>query len=737
MADGIENMTKGIKRAVSEIRRAGSSSGITLVELLVALGVSSILMLGVIAAFQTAQRTAAVGEAREHIYQNGRVALDLMAREIRNAQIDDRNRDLVFVSADGLAAIGRSILEYTPNAPAVGPYTVTYRGLGNAQVPHGIDPTGVMVHAFYSDSTLGFPLTRLTLKATEPLPGDVEAGRERSIDRFAIAPGPPDRLDFVSLTTNFADNVDNESRLAEVRYIITTETFVDDLDNDGDGSIDEADNLNGLPGGGDMIISQPIRTEELNPESGQINALSLFHLRRAIDVNVDKNPFSVYDYPSPGDPYGRYPDRRFGNASVNPHIGDFLEANGGESIGSYIYDLQFEFYGKIAIALDSDGAPEVWGLGWGHQDVRGEDMGLDLSPEAVGYADPHDAADEVTVTNNGTAVTGGASTSWTAALNGGLFIVWDDDALSDGFDTKERAEDVYVIDSVTPPNDLTLARPYTGQSDSGLEYRIIEPTQADGILQSDMGNDGLPDQFEPGYDPVTNADPNGDNYHPSTNPTGTEGNGAKDSQADAGEDLGADGIVDDELDSLSLENDGTTYGTPIGIPSNVSDNDGDTAEPSIGEGNERLDSRVMGIWDSRSPDPRNPRRAAELDGLDSDGDATTGATPLQTDGLDNDLDGFIDDAAGSEYATPEDDLTTEIDETVDLTDNDIAGTDGVIDDRFYEPAGRPEGVDEPDEADTSDDSLPRAVRITIAIRDPQQSLGPVVLSTTVWLSAAE
>ncbi len=40
----------------------------------------------------------------------------------------------------------------------------------------------------------------------------------------------------------------------------------------------------------------------------------------------------------------------------------------------------------------------------------------------------------------------------------------------------------------------------------------------------DYGRDGIPDPEEPGYDPVTNPDPDHDDYNFWTNPTGTEGN---------------------------------------------------------------------------------------------------------------------------------------------------------------------------------------------------------------------
>lgn len=44
----------------------------------------------------------------------------------------------------------------------------------------------------------------------------------------------------------------------------------------------------------------------------------------------------------------------------------------------------------------------------------------------------------------------------------------------------------------------------------------------------DVGADGLPSQREPGYDPVTNPDPSGDDYHYLKNPGGAEGNWRRD-----------------------------------------------------------------------------------------------------------------------------------------------------------------------------------------------------------------
>ena len=59
---------------------------------------------------------------------------------------------------------------------------------------------------------------------------------------------------------------------------------------------------------------------------------------------------------------------------------------------------------------------------------------------------------------------------------------------------------------------------------------------------NDTGIDGLADQDEPGYDALTNPDPNNDNWDAFLNPTGTENNWWYD-EGEAFEDLGLDGVA--------------------------------------------------------------------------------------------------------------------------------------------------------------------------------------------------
>ena len=89
------------------------------------------------------------------------------------------------------------------------------------------------------------------------------------------------------------------------------------------------------------------------------------------------------------------------------------------------------------------------------------------------------------------------------------------------------------------PSELLLAVDLNGngQRDSGepVITNAYEPWD-------DVGVDGLADKDEPGYDPVTNPDPNHDDYHWQRNPTGTEGN----NNYDVGEpfqDVGLDGVA--------------------------------------------------------------------------------------------------------------------------------------------------------------------------------------------------
>ena len=99
-----------------------------------------------------------------------------------------------------------------------------------------------------------------------------------------------------------------------------------------------------------------------------------------------------------------------------------------------------------------------------------------------------------------------------------------------------------VYDPTQPqldPNEITLAVDLNnnGVRDPG------EPVLNSGAEPfQDTGVDGLADQDEPGYDPVTNPDPNHDDYHYLRNPGGTENDGDH-QDGEPFQDTGLDGVA--------------------------------------------------------------------------------------------------------------------------------------------------------------------------------------------------
>ena len=98
-----------------------------------------------------------------------------------------------------------------------------------------------------------------------------------------------------------------------------------------------------------------------------------------------------------------------------------------------------------------------------------------------------------------------------------------------------------VFDATQPqldPNEISLAVDLNnnGIRDAG------EPVINNGVEPfRDFGVDGLADKDEPGYDAVSNPDPNHDDYHYLRNPLGTEGDGTWE-QGESFDDFGLDGV---------------------------------------------------------------------------------------------------------------------------------------------------------------------------------------------------
>ncbi len=99
-----------------------------------------------------------------------------------------------------------------------------------------------------------------------------------------------------------------------------------------------------------------------------------------------------------------------------------------------------------------------------------------------------------------------------------------------------------VFDPSVPPNfpvEITVAIDLNGNGkrDSGEPVLLRTGERFD-----DVGVDGLADADEPGYDPVENPDPHGDDYDALKNPLGTERNGFYD-EGEPYRDFGLDGVA--------------------------------------------------------------------------------------------------------------------------------------------------------------------------------------------------
>ena len=88
------------------------------------------------------------------------------------------------------------------------------------------------------------------------------------------------------------------------------------------------------------------------------------------------------------------------------------------------------------------------------------------------------------------------------------------------------------------PFELALAVDYNGNGIRDENEPII---RAGHEKWYDVGVDGLASKDEPGYEPGVNEDPNGDDYHPQFNPSGTEGDGRY-QLGEPFDDYGLDGV---------------------------------------------------------------------------------------------------------------------------------------------------------------------------------------------------
>jgi hypothetical protein len=132
---------------------------------------------------------------------------------------------------------------------------------------------------------------------------------------------------------------------------------------------------------------------------------------------------------------------------------------------------------------------------------------------------------------------------------------FDDEYNPDGTEQVISFCDGSSVAGAASPYESTWAPPRPGEQ-MPVRFALAVDTNRNGVRDEgepvirsghepydDTGTDGVPDAAEPGYDALTNPDPNGDDYDPMLSPAGTEG----DHRYSLGEpfrDVGLDGVPD-------------------------------------------------------------------------------------------------------------------------------------------------------------------------------------------------
>lgn len=104
------------------ISKFGRQQGLSLIELMVALLLASVLLLGVLQIFDANRRTHLLQESLSRIQESGRIATDMLAKELRNAAFAGCVVDDSFL-IDHLGAVGEYIAgidNATAQTPAIG-----------------------------------------------------------------------------------------------------------------------------------------------------------------------------------------------------------------------------------------------------------------------------------------------------------------------------------------------------------------------------------------------------------------------------------------------------------------------------------------------------------------------------------------------------------------------------------------------------------------------------------------
>ncbi len=129
-----------------------NKSGFTLVELLIAMAISGIIMMGVYSAFRTQQDSYLAQEQVAEMQQNIRAGLYLMIKELRMAGYDDNNG-----TSHASCSLGAAGVSVAPGILAVTPNQLDFSMDLNADGDCA-DTDENITYSIYNHATTGFPM---------------------------------------------------------------------------------------------------------------------------------------------------------------------------------------------------------------------------------------------------------------------------------------------------------------------------------------------------------------------------------------------------------------------------------------------------------------------------------------------------------------------------------------------------------------------------------------------------
>jgi prepilin-type N-terminal cleavage/methylation domain-containing protein len=152
-------------------QRRGGRKGFTLVEMLVAVGVFTLIMSLFLVTTQGVQRIWTQSERKVESMQNGRAVLELFSRELAGALVSDRHQ---FVQSPNLSPLVNKTPQVAPNSPSlfwIAPVDSTSRASSGAAPSN---PCEIGYYLTRDDATGTFRLNRLVIPPESPF---YEAGK--------------------------------------------------------------------------------------------------------------------------------------------------------------------------------------------------------------------------------------------------------------------------------------------------------------------------------------------------------------------------------------------------------------------------------------------------------------------------------------------------------------------------------------------------------------------------------